>query len=494
MSWPQVNNRAGLRTRLSAGAEPMVAAWKTALAPAGFVPLSGLEQLESLADLTERFLDVLVGEPFEPERAAAIGADLVAIGYTRPAALQGTLEVFGTQLTTELSDAELRELQPRLARAVAELSSGFTQGMGERILADQETIRAALLEQRDRAAQALRESEARFRAIFTGSPFGIAVTNIQGRVLTANPALQTMLGYTEGDLRERSTLMELLHPAEVDAASHALRELTNGHSDSYELEQRFFTRDGRVIWAELAVALVRDAEGHPQFAIAMGQDITARKQAEAERIQLLREQAARAEAEAAQGRLTILAEISEQLASSLDYQTTLQQVAQSVVPRLADWCTLHIADEHGELRTVAASYSEAVRERIMEQVRAEYHREDEVLVSPLVEVFRTGRSRFAPEIDDSMLQGVSPDDRHFRLWRQLAPRSALLVPLTGQRGVLGTLALIMTVDSNRRYDQAALTLAEDLARRAALAVENARLYAEAQAAIRTAEDAVRARD
>src|SRR5438045_8588016 len=73
-------------------------------------------------------------------------------------------------------------------------------------------------------------------------------------------------------------------------------------------------------------------------------------------------------------------------------------------------------------------------------------------------------------------------------------RSAMVVPLAGQRGVLGALSLITTRESNRHYGAADLALAEDLARRAALAVENAQLYAQAQLAIRTAEDAVRARE
>src|SRR5437773_1391320 len=110
MTWPQVHNWTGLRSRLGARAEATVEAWKAALAPAGFVPLSALEQREALTTLTERFLDVLAGEPFEPHAAAMIGANLVEIGYTLPAALQGTLEVFGTELTRGLSESELGEL------------------------------------------------------------------------------------------------------------------------------------------------------------------------------------------------------------------------------------------------------------------------------------------------------------------------------------------------------------------------------------------------
>jgi signal transduction histidine kinase len=80
------------------------------------------------------------------------------------------------------------------------------------------------------------------------------------------------------------------------------------------------------------------------------------------------------------------------------------------------------------------------------------------------------------------------------MWQELAPRSVIIVPLRGQRGILGTLSMITTAESGRRYDAADLSVADDLARRAALAVENAQLYRQAQTAIQTAEDAVRARE
>ena len=183
--------------------------------------------------------------------------------------------------------------------------------------------------------------------------------------------------------------------------------LAEGRSEGYETELRFIARDGRVVWAQLAMALVRDLDGQPQFAIGMGQDITERKHAEAERIQLMREQAARAEAEAAQARQSFLAEASAQLASSLDYETTLQQVAQSVVPRLADWCMLSLVDELGTLRTVASGHT-SPRMRCWQPTSARN----------TVARGRWRRTRcwkscaralpeFVPQVDDAMLRSIS---------------------------------------------------------------------------------------
>jgi PAS domain S-box-containing protein len=486
--------RANLRSKVRARRDQIVDAWRAALAATSYVPLSSEEQRLALTGLTDRLVDVLLGEPFVAAQAQAVGSELVRLGYTRPAALGKTLEVMGRELPLSLAEHDLLELQPRVTGMLAELAAGFTRQFSERILGEQETIREALLTQRDQAEAALRESEARFRAIFESAPIGMAVADMQGRILSANQALQKILGYTEGEMRGRVILAELAHPEDAQIGLEFFIGLAQGKNERYEIESRFFARDGRLIWAQLAMALVRDLDGQPQFAIGMGIDITERKQAEAERLQLLREQAARVEAEAAQERLSFLAEASARLASSLDYGTTLQQVAQAVVPRLADWVTLNLLDEHGDLRAVASGHTNLARERLAQHMRELYPRSPEQPSSPVLDVLREGKPRFIPEVNLEVLRSISRDEEHFQLWQALAPRSVIIVPLPGQRGVLGTLSLISTSDSERRYTQADVALAEDLARRAALAVENAQLYAQAQTAIRTAEDAVRARE
>jgi PAS domain S-box-containing protein len=482
------------REMLARRREAIVAAWRAALASTSYVPLNADEQRQALLGLTDRLLDLLLAQTFETSQAQAIGADLVKLGYARSAALGRTLDVLGRELPASLDPSAAPPLQSRLNSVLAGLAEGFTNQITQRILGEQETIREALLTQRDVAEAALRESEARFRAMFEAAPFGIAVADMQGRILSANSTLQGILGWTEEEMRGRVILAEIAYPEDAQAAFEKFVALAEGRSERYEVEQRFFARDGRVIWAQLAMALVRDVEGNPQFAIGMGIDITERKQAEAERMQLLREQAARAEAEAAQERLGFLAEASARLASSLDYSTTLQQVAQAVVPRMADWVTLNVLDEHGELRAVASGHSNAMRERLAASMRETFPRSTGESNSPVVQVLRSGRSRFIPEVGVDALRAISRNEEHLRMWQALAPRSVIIVPLTGHRGVLGTLSLITTSDSERRYTHADVAMAEDLARRVALAVENAQLYSEAQAAIHTAEEAVRARE
>jgi PAS domain S-box-containing protein len=172
-----------------------------------------------------------------------------------------------------------------------------------------------------------------------------------------------------------------------------------------------------------------------------------------------------------------LAEAGELLASSLDYETTLQSIAQLVVPYLADWCTIDVCDREGHIERVAVAHRDPDRvERVREIVRR-------LPVNPKGEgvgkVVRTGLPEFFTEITDEVLRAVYPEPEKFELVRRLGLRSAVIVPMRANGRTHGAISLA-TAETERRYTKADLRLAEDLARRAALAIENARLYREAQ--------------
>ena len=172
-----------------------------------------------------------------------------------------------------------------------------------------------------------------------------------------------------------------------------------------------------------------------------------------------------------------LAEAGELLASSLDYETTLQSIAQLVVPYLADWCTIDVIDLEGRIERVAVAHRDPERvERVREIVRR-------LPVDPRGEgvgrVVRTGLPEVFPALTDEVLRVVYPEPEKFELVRRLGLRSAMIVPMRAHGRTLGAISLA-TAETERRYGGADLRLAEDLARRAALAIENARLYLEAQ--------------
>ncbi len=173
-------------------------------------------------------------------------------------------------------------------------------------------------------------------------------------------------------------------------------------------------------------------------------------------------------------RLSFLAEASEVLAESLDPDETLQRVSELVVRRIADWCGIDLVEEDGGLKSVAVAHVDPAQVAMARRLREEYPTDPE---SPIgaPNVIRTGVSELYSEIPDELLTKSAQDEKHLELIRSLGLASAMIVPLQARGRSLGALTLISS-DPERRYDEADLEFAEDLARRAALAVDNANLY------------------
>jgi PAS domain S-box-containing protein len=134
--------------------------------------------------------------------------------------------------------------------------------------------------ERQKAEEALQESEARFRAIFEGAAIGIALTDTKGRILTINSAFARSLGYSLSELGGK-TFADLTPADDLQMTVDRFEELVAGRRDHYRLEKRYICKDGSIMWGSLAVSLIRDTSGVPKFAVGMIEDITGRKQAEA---------------------------------------------------------------------------------------------------------------------------------------------------------------------------------------------------------------------
>ncbi len=123
----------------------------------------------------------------------------------------------------------------------------------------------------------LSQNEARFRAIFEHAGIGIARVDMEGKPVQVNPALQKMLGYTADELQQM-VFTEFTHPEDAANDMALYKSLVAGERDMYQIEKRYVRQDGRLVWAQLTVSLVRDVDGDPLFAIGMVQDITEQKQ------------------------------------------------------------------------------------------------------------------------------------------------------------------------------------------------------------------------
>src|SRR5262245_47149030 len=206
-------------------------------------------------------------------------------------------------------------------------------------------------------------------------------------------------------------------------------------------------------------------------------DFIKRTRAEEERDKLLiYERVARSEAETNAEKLAFLAEASTVLASSLDYQTNLMTVAKLAADRLADWCAVDIVDENQEFHRVALVHRDPAR---MEWARNYQKRLPVRSSAPqgVAPVIRTGKAKIYTDIPDSMLIALAQDAEHFKILQELGLASAMVVPLIARGRTLGAITFA-SENPGRRYANDDLSFAEELARRAALGIDNARLYSE----------------
>lgn len=175
-----------------------------------------------------------------------------------------------------------------------------------------------------------------------------------------------------------------------------------------------------------------------------------------------------------------LGEVSDLLAQSLDCKTTLQQVASLVVARLADWCSIDIRDSDGSIHRLAMMHRDAGKLALAEEFQRHYPVQPDDPYG-IAEVLRTGEMQYVSTVTDSMLQAIARDNEHLRRLRELGVQSVIIVPLIARDRTLGTLA-VATAESGRHFGRGDVALAEEVARRAAFAVDNARLYHQPQQA------------
>jgi signal transduction histidine kinase len=188
----------------------------------------------------------------------------------------------------------------------------------------------------------------------------------------------------------------------------------------------------------------------------------------------------------AEAALRFLADAGAALAESLDYQATLTRITERVVPFLADWCTVDVVDDAGVLRRVAAGHRDPAAAAALREIR---DRQQQQWGSPQtsVEVLAAGRSLLFPDVTEAIIDQFVQDPEVRALVKRLGVTSGMAVPLRARGRSVGA----MTFSSNtpgRRYDEADLSCAEELARRAAVAIDNARLYREAQVAVRVRDE------
>jgi len=289
-----------------------------------------------------------------------------------------------------------------------------------------------------------------------------------------NPAFEHTTGYRWQDAVGRNCRFLQspdTDPAAVQQVRDLLREQAHGTVTMLNLR-----KDGTPFWNELTLSPVYDGAGELTHVVGIQSDVTPRVLIELERERhLLAEQTARAAAERAQRRLALLAEATSMLAATLDVEQSLTRLTRLVVPLMADWCTVDLlVDADGGMRRLASRHADPELAPLLE-VLAERQPTALTEQSLTRKVLEGGPPVLLERVEAAHLAAATDDLELREAYRTLATGSAIIVPLKARQQVLGALSLF-TSDSGRTYDDEDLSMAADLARRAALTVDNARLY------------------
>lgn len=306
------------------------------------------------------------------------------------------------------------------------------------------------------ATERLRESEERYRLVLEGSNDGIWDWDIITHNIYCNDRLYEIVGLSSAEVKVTYDLFcQLLHPEDRLKVSQVIGEHLQSNIE-LDVEFRLLHTSGEYRYCIARGKAWRDSNGRPFRMSGIVSDITERKRAE--------------------DSLRFLAEASVSLSASLNYEKTLETLAKIAVPFLADFCIVDIVED-GIVQRMGIAYAEPNQEA---QIRLFLGQAPDLNGQhPVMKVIRTATPLLIAEVTDQMLVEAADDAAQLEFLRGLRIKSGMVVPLLVRGRALGAISL-MTTKSDRRYGAADLAMAEELARRAVLSVENGQLYRETQ--------------
>lgn len=315
---------------------------------------------------------------------------------------------------------------------------------------------------------------------------GILVVSLEGRILSFNQKMADMFEipaeiFAAGDDEAaiNAALEKLCHPDEFMAKVIELyRHPGEASYDVLDL------KDGRTFERYSQPQLI---DGVPVGRVWSFRDVTTRRRSEEQAHALAREQAARAEAENSERRAALLAEASRVLSASFDYETTLAALVRLAVPAIADYCALDIVEAEDRFERIGEAHSDPAKSHLLREV-ATFPRSALTASHPLIRVMTNGEPVLEAEISPAFIRKSFVAEAQRKVVDALAPRSLICVPLASSGKPIGALTLVTSDTSGRRFNVADLSLAADLARRAAIVVEHARLFHQAQEATKARDD------
>ena len=313
--------------------------------------------------------------------------------------------------------------------------------------------------------QPLLDSRADLEAILRQVADGITVQDVNGTLVYANDAAARLIGFETAAEFVATPIAEVLarfemfdeqgrpFPLERLPGRLALRGIETEQVIRYRE-----TRTGRERWSIVRATPVFDEHGAIRFAVSAFHDVTERLLAERD--------------------LVFVADAGQRLSATLDYEETLRTLAELVVPTLASWAGFYIVEE-GEVRRVFGAHVDEARRKLVEETARRHPFDVADLGKPIPRALHEGRSSLFEEVTDEALAAAANDEEHYRALKELGFTTAIVVPLETSGRVIGAMTLVRTEGAN--YNDTDLRLAEELGRRAAVAIENSRNFERAQA-------------
>ena len=303
----------------------------------------------------------------------------------------------GSQLDVSFSNAPVRDARGNI-RGVVEIITDITD--------------------RKRTQRAILESEERLRRALEAAAMGWWEWDVETDGLCWSDNFESIHGLPHGGFKGTfEAFLELVHPDDSELLQGEVGRAIAAVSD-YDLEFRVVRPDGAVHWMQGIGHVVVDEAGRPTRMLGLARDITERKQ---------REEA-----------LALLAEASEVLSRSLDYERTLREVARLAVPRLADCCVVDILEEERSVHQLAVAHVDPALERLVLDLERRYPTDPDLAESPMGRAMRTGRSELVPRLADRQLREYARDEQHLARLRELGLGTAMYVPLTRAGGRSGS--------------------------------------------------------
>jgi PAS domain S-box-containing protein len=316
------------------------------------------------------------------------------------------------------------------------------------------------------SAASLHLSRQQLTIVLEGIADGITALNPAGELIYSNETAARLIGYPTAEdllavpvadiMRQFDLFNEAGQPLPLDEVPG--RRALRGLVDAPRVIRFRVRETGEERWSIITSQAVYNEAGQIEMAVNIFHEITQLKRAEL-----------------SQG---LLAQAGILLASPLNYETRLSNIARLVVPDLADWCAIDLGTADGPLQRLTVAHVDPAKIELAHALHQRYPPDPDERTG-IYEVLRTGRAELYPDIPEALLEATITDREQLALARQLGLTSAMIVPLVARGHTLGAITLVWA-ESGRRYTQRDLALIEELAHRAALALDNAQLYEAAQ--------------